>query len=415
MPVHVRISSIANVHNGETYIDLDSHADTCVLGCNALKVETPYPERTAIVSFADPSVGTVNTPIISGAFLYTHYDGTKYILVIHQAIFLENMKHSLLCPMQVRENDIILNEHPKSMTEHPTSETHALSGVTDTNTVLRIPFLIRGVTSTFNVSKPTIEQYELLPRLTLTSADLTWDPQTKEYEQAEAAMLDTNGELKEPGDRPDRFVIKSISEIPQQLSVAALNSLSRNDRATSQGEAILNSIDPLLNEDVFADLLRENRNLSATSTSNRQGLSAEKLASTWKIPLRQAQNTLRVTTQRGVRHIANPAISRRFRTNDRMLRYRRIPHTVFTDTLKSTVKSKRQNRYAQMYSTDFGYTRAYPIRKEAEAHHTLSKFFKDIGVPDTMVMDGAKAQILGDFRRKCTEADCKTKQTEPYC
>jgi hypothetical protein len=43
--------------------------------------------------------------------------------------------------------------------------------------------------STFHVGKPTLKQYELLPRLTLTSADLTWDPQTKEYEQAEAAML----------------------------------------------------------------------------------------------------------------------------------------------------------------------------------------------------------------------------------
>jgi hypothetical protein len=96
------------------------------------------------------------------------------------------------------------------------------------------------------------------------------------------------------------------------------------------------------NEDVFSELLNENKNISATSTSNRQGLSAEKLASTWKIPLRQAQNTLRVTTQRGVRHIANPAISRRFRTNDRMLRYRGIPHTIFTDTLKSTVKSTRK-------------------------------------------------------------------------
>ena len=203
MPVHVTISSIMDIEDGESYIDLDSHADTCVLGCNALKVETPYPERTAIVSFADPSVGTVTTPILSGAFLYTHYTGSQYILVIHQAIYLENMKHSLLCPMQVRENDIILNEHPKSMTENPTSETHAMSGVTDTNELLRIPLLIRGVTSTFHVSKPTLKQYELLPRLTLTSADLTWDPQTKEYELAEAAMLDNYGELKEPGDRPD--------------------------------------------------------------------------------------------------------------------------------------------------------------------------------------------------------------------
>jgi hypothetical protein len=109
MPVHVKISSIMEIEKGETYIDLDSRADKSVLGSNVLKVEIPYRERTAIVSFADPSVGTVNTPIISGAFLYTHYNGNEYILVVHQAIFLENMKHSLLCPMQVRENDIILN------------------------------------------------------------------------------------------------------------------------------------------------------------------------------------------------------------------------------------------------------------------------------------------------------------------
>ena len=96
MPIHVQISSIAEINNGETYIDLDSHADTCVLGSNALEVETPYPEQTAIVSFADPSVGTVTTPILSGAFLYTHYTDSQYILVIHQAIYLKNMKHSLL-------------------------------------------------------------------------------------------------------------------------------------------------------------------------------------------------------------------------------------------------------------------------------------------------------------------------------
>lgn len=36
MPVHVKISSISEIDNGETYIDLDSHADTFVLGSNAL-------------------------------------------------------------------------------------------------------------------------------------------------------------------------------------------------------------------------------------------------------------------------------------------------------------------------------------------------------------------------------------------
>jgi hypothetical protein len=102
------------------------------------------------------------------------------------------------------------------------------------------------------VPKATLSQYEQLPRLTLTSGDLEWDPQSTVYEQAEAAMLNLYGELKPPGGRLGKFVMKAIASKPKQLSIATLNSLQRSDRATSQGEAILNSIDPLLNEDVFA-------------------------------------------------------------------------------------------------------------------------------------------------------------------
>ena len=56
-----------------------------------------------------------------------------------------------------------------------------------------------------------------------------------------------------------------------------------------------------------------------------------------------------------------------------------------------------------MYSTNFGWARAYQIRKEKEAHHILLYFFKDIGVPDTMVMDGAKAQTNRNFEFKLKE------------
>ena len=74
-----------------------------------------------------------------------------------------------------------------------------------------------------------------------------------------------------------------------------------------------------------------------------------------------------------------------------MLRYRKIPLTMFTDISKSSVKSERQNQHPQMYSTNFIWIRASLMKKEVEACHTLFKLFKDIRVPDTMViMDGAK-------------------------
>jgi hypothetical protein len=54
------------------------------------------------------------------------------------------------------------------------------------------------------------------------------------------------------------------------------------------------------------------------------------------------------------------------------------------------------------------------MKKEAEAHETLSLMFKDIGVPPKMVMDNANTQIKGKFRKKAKEADCKIRSVEPH-
>jgi hypothetical protein len=247
------------------------------------------------------------------------------------------------------------------------------------------------------VSKPTAKEYEELPHVILTNRDTEWDPHNPDFGKQEDTFINIYGEFQPPGDKKHQYVIKSM-ERNQQINVAALKSLQGMVHSQSNSESILNSIDPTLNIATFSTMLNTNRQVSATSTSNRKGLSSEQLARKWKISLKQAENTLRVTTQRGIRHIANPAISRRFKTNDRMMRYNRIPHTVFTDTLKSTVKSKRQNTHAQVYCTDFGWTRAYPMKTESEAHYTLSSLFKDVGVPNKMVMDNAKMQVLGKFR-----------------
>ena len=205
MPIHVRLNisqTKKTEANSESYVDLDSHADTCVLGNNSLLIETPYPERHAIVSFADPSLGTVNKPILSGAFKYTSpADGTSYILVVHQAIHIDTMNHSLLCPMQLRANDVILDECPKSMTETPTKETHSLLLKTEDNNTLRIPLMLRGVTSTFPITKPTLHDFDILPIIELTSHDLEWDPQSRDFAEAEAQFLDTFGNFKPPGDK----------------------------------------------------------------------------------------------------------------------------------------------------------------------------------------------------------------------
>ncbi len=75
--------------------------------------------------------------------------------------------------------------------------------------------------------------------------------------------------------------------------------------------------------------------------------------------------------QRGVRTCLNPTLSRRFPTNDRMLRYKRLPHTVFTDTMFASTVSRQGNKMAQIYSTSFGWARAHRMKRKGEAHETL--------------------------------------------
>jgi hypothetical protein len=57
---------------------------------------------------------------------------------------------------------------------------------------------------------------------------------------------------------------------------------------------------------------------------------------------------------------------------------------------------------------------AYATSAKSEAHNILSSLFHDVGVPETMVADGAGEEIAGEFRKKCIDAGCRIHQTEPY-
>ena len=54
------------------------------------------------------------------------------------------------------------------------------------------------------------------------------------------------------------------------------------------------------------------------------------------------------------------------------------------------------------------------MKLKSDAHDSLSLLFQRDGVPPKMIMDGSKEQTLGRFKKKCQDADCRIKQTEPY-
>ena len=78
------------------------------------------------------------------------------------------------------------------------------------------------------------------------------------------------------------------------------------------------------------------------------------------------------------------------------------------------VVSTRQNKYVQAYCTQYGWSRAHPMRLKKHAHEDLSIYFKQDGVPPKIVVENSKEQNLGKFARKCREADFHLVTTEPY-
>ena len=95
-------------------------------------------------------------------------------------------------------------------------------------------------------------------------------------------------------------------------------------------------------------------------TSQRKMVDAPTLAKTWNIPLERAKTTIIATTHRGIRHVTNPSIMKRFPTNDRMLRYNRLPHPLFTDTLLAGTTSQRSHKFAQVFATSYGWSHLSP-------------------------------------------------------
>jgi hypothetical protein len=113
-----------------------------------------------------------------------------------------------------------------------------------------------------------------------------------------------------------------------------------------------------------------------------------------------AKRTLEVTTQRGVRMVLHRSQSRRFRTNDWQLRYKRRRADVFGDTLIADTISKQKNKYAEVFATSVGGSRVFSVKVKSDAHEAVSLLFKQDGVSTAMIVDAkcVVRQIVGSSR-----------------
>jgi len=361
----VEVMAVEGFEDDSFRVELDSHADTCCVG-NGVMIVNETKRMVKVTPFLK-SFGSVNrVPIVSAAIAYDDpRSGEVIILIVHQALYFTEMNHCLLCPMQLRLNDVVLNERPKFLTVKPSEEDHAIVIGEQV-----IPLELNGVTSFFPGRRPTQKEYEECKRFEVTYPDPEWCPSTTEYAEEEARYIDDDGSLME-----------------------------RNESAMVTHD-----------EERFISELNSVCGVSSKKTL----MSCEVLCKRWGIGQLIAENTIKATTHKAVRTVAYPNIEQRWPTGDRPLRYKKLHHSVFHDNLKSNIKSLRGNMCSEIYATDFGWSRNFPLKKESDVHESLDLFLTRYGIPETLVSDGAKAYTGGQFMKKAREAGISCKLTDPY-
>ena len=104
-------------------MEMDSHADTIVLGSNAIILH--YTSRVCDVSPYSNSYEPIkNVPIVTGATAVTSgATAETVILVFNEAIWMgDHLQHSLLNPNQLRHHGIVVQDNPYADTSlHLTS------------------------------------------------------------------------------------------------------------------------------------------------------------------------------------------------------------------------------------------------------------------------------------------------------
>jgi hypothetical protein len=154
-------------------------------------------------------------------------------------------------------------------------------------------------------------------------------------------MMDSWGNLKVPGDfHPKRRTFCSL-----QQKEAEVKLLSTKYRDTS---AKLQDLSPVLYDGTFLDELDNvttdtdlNVSLVKYEMRDKAGVDAATLANNWGIGIEATERTRLVTNQRGIRRMIHPILTKWYTTNDRQLQYRRLPVTMFTETIYSTIPSRK--------------------------------------------------------------------------
>ena len=379
-----RIAVANSIEEESSAIELDSHADSPVVGKHAI-ILNKTGKQVKVSGFTDKLGSAIPVDVVDAALMYDcSYTGRSYLMVIRNALYVKEMNVSLIPPFVMRLADIIIDECPKFLSKSPTIENHS---VYFPEHGLRLPLQIYGIISYLPARTPTDEELDNPEmQLELTPDVPDWDPHSDTYQQQEEAMINFRGELKEGSKK--KFIVSSV--ISRALDPVAM-----------AGDIISRSVHRIYS--------------IKTADGSKSHVSPQQLSDIWNIGLETARKTLQVTTRLCPRTGDGITLNRRYANNDRMIRYKHLPTNIFMDTMfasRRVGKSYRGYTCVQVYASEFGWVRADLMRSEKDLHHSLKSLFKEVGVPMKLIADGAKAQVAGKARVLCERANCSVIELE---
>jgi hypothetical protein len=271
--------------------------------------------------------------------------GKTVLLIAHQSIFSPSLSHNLISTMKMRLHDVIVNETPKFQSLNSTKLSHPIIvGGDNVEDVLLTPLELHGVVSCFPTFKPTQLEFETCDRYELTYESPEYDPSATTFNYQEAGMMDSWVNIKVSGDcHPKRrqvcYLRQKEEEIKHLSSKYSDTSAKLQDLSAVRDDRTL-----------FAELDDNNFNFNVSliksEMRDKGGIDSSTLAKNRGIGIEAVKRTRLVTTQRGIRRMVHPSLTKRYNTNDRQLRYRRLPVTMYTATMYSTILSRQMNKAA---------------------------------------------------------------------
>lgn len=346
-------------------LGIDSHADVSCAGIDAHVESILMGRKCEVKGFHDSYGSLHDVGYVNVVYKYHDKHGQEYLLEVNQALdFTKSMRHSILCTNQARHNGVIINDVPKVI-DHNSPQS-----ISFPERDVHLPLHMNGPVPFLPISKPTTDDLTLLPRLQLTSDEVTWEPSI--------IFGSTHEDSSVIYETDDDYYISGLMQLEEMVS---------------------------------------RHNIFALQASGRDGkCSAAHLSKLWGIGLKAAERTITATTQRSRRDLKGN-ISRRVRTKVHQRRYRQLDGYLgrfSSDTFFSKCKSLRGNDCFQLFTNKASYTKAYAMESKGDAPFALNRFIHEVGVPSEMHTDGSKEQSHGNWKKTCQKHAIYRTWNEPY-